>query len=269
MALSDKEDHAMKKKLVLLVAMGAVFGCYGVASADVILSATDFGYYTADSSYVSPGPAVVSYEHEITSYMVSYFSVSSWDWSSGIFWDRGVVSNNYFVFTIPNLTDPIVSAELRVTRQGVSSQSTQHDSITYTLFDVLTPIADLTGTPGDMGSVHVDLEGGNVYGSTTILVSGIASDVLSISFSSAGLTALNNALGEPFAIGGSITEANPSLTWVTGDTLKIFDTGASTPSPVSLVLKTSVDTVVPVPPAIWLLGSGLVGLAAVRRKFKK
>jgi hypothetical protein len=78
--------------------------------------------------------------------------------------------------------------------------------LTYTLFDVSTPIFQLVaGIPS--ASIWEDLGSGTVYGSAWIQ-EGDAGSVFMVSFNDAGIAALNAAKGGYFAIGGSINNLN-------------------------------------------------------------
>lgn len=175
-------------------------------------------------------------------------------------------TRNYHLFSIPNLApgEVITGAELRITHPSNSYDSPDATE-TVTLYDVSTA-GSVLRNPDDTQALTVladifdDLGGGTVYGS----FEGSLSDngtVESILLNADALSALNLAAGSEWGIGGAITTNGGTTAFGVAERV-LRGTGASTAA-TELVLTTAV---VPVPAAVWLFGSGLLGLVGVARR---
>jgi hypothetical protein len=121
---------------------------------------------------------------------------------------------NFFAFDLSDLTGPITSATLTIPSNpfGIGYENTSGSaSITYTNFDVSTPIDDLDdGTNGL--STFADLGSGVKLGSTLI---GPDDLVTTVTLDPAALEDIAAAEGQDFAVGGSAMATVPeSSTWV-------------------------------------------------------
>jgi hypothetical protein len=121
---------------------------------------------------------------------------------------------NFFAFDLSSLTGPITSATLTIPSNpfGIGYENTSGSaSITYTNFDVSTPIDDLDdGTNGL--STFADLGSGVKLGSTLI---GPDDLVTTVTLDPAALEDIAAAEGQDFAVGGSAMATVPeSSTWV-------------------------------------------------------
>lgn len=160
---------------------------------------------------------------------------------------------SFFVFDLSAVTDTVVSASLRVFNplNGYISPDT---SEIFSVFDVSTSITSLTDGSGGV-SAFSDLGTGSLYGSATINKTDTGT-IIDITLNSDALVAINSASGL-FALGGTLTSISG------GSDQVVF----SSTSDVGLTRELQLTTV-PVPAAIWLFGTGLIGLIGVARRKK-
>jgi hypothetical protein len=114
-------------------------------------------------------------------------------------------SRNFFVFDLVNLSSsrPITSATLEVFT-GVVSAGT-FGGISYTLFDVSTPVATLVAGGSGLTGIYVDLGSGTPFSDLVDIPPEDAATVKLIPLLQAGVAALESARGGLVAVGGDPT----------------------------------------------------------------
>ena len=162
------------------------------------------------------------------------------------------VANNFFVFNLSGISQPVLTAELRIDSNWYFSADPFETYITY---DVGTDIATLMNGSGGI-SAFTDLQSGNSYGNINLSAADNGSTV-SIFLNSQAIQDINNILGGQFAIGGTVS----TLDILTPRQEFVFPfTDPDSPSEgVSLVL-----TIIPEPSAFGLLIISC-GMLALRR----
>jgi len=217
--------------LVLAMAFGFVAS---TASADTItLSALDAGRYTNAGDH----------DPNSTSINIQTFLGSA----SGNEW------RNWFVFDLSSVVGTIQLASLQLETSVIFRQVEFLDPpiepITYTLFDVSTPISNLTGGGTGKTTTFADLGTGVALGSRQ-LTEADANQVESVSLNAAGLSLIQQSLGSQFAIGGASTNFMP-------DRMRLL---AFTEGPRQLILE------VPEPSSLLLGAVGIAGVSWFRRR---
>jgi hypothetical protein len=177
--------------------------------------------------------------------------------------------SNYLIFDLTTLAGQLAgqsagSATLTLTSPGF--YSTPDATENYSLWDFSGDVTALQtygfATPPNAtvaAAVRDDLRSGTLYGSTVISkpVSGGLPNLV-ITLNAAALAAINSTLGAPskfFVIGGF----SDSLT--NGGLQYLFQSSSGGPGIASLDVQP-----VPLPAALWLVGSGLMGLGTLRRR---
>jgi len=163
----------------------------------ITLNATSTGWYDQTGSHGSTNPDYVA----------------GTCGSSDACFGTDLEYNDYFVFDLSNVATHITSAELSLYNPSdppapgggfLSSQP-----LTYTNFDVDTPVTDLIADQTGAIAIYNDLGSGTVYAQTVVTGADNGTQIV-IPLNANGLTALNEAEGSPFAIGGSVTSAVPT-----------------------------------------------------------
>jgi hypothetical protein len=175
------------------------------------------------------------------------YTVGQWtDFSPSSEW------HNWFVFDLSLITDPIVGATLRVFNPETGYFSPDAFE-TWTLFDVSTPISTLMDGTGGL-SAFGDLAIGTIYGSVDVSNTDV-NVFIEVTLNSDAISAINNAAGNLFALGGAVT----TIGHLGVDREQLM--GGSQGSLASeLVLQP-----IPIPPTFWLLASSLIGLLSILR----
>ena len=151
--------------------------------------------------------------------------------------------HNFFVFDLASIDVPIMAAVFRVYTWDVRA------SDIYTLYDVSTPIPVLTASGSNEVAVYNDLGSGTVYGNTSILVDQ-DNQFIDIALNSDAISSITLANGD-WAIGGDFAS---TIDWAFGSSTL----DENTPR---LILEA-----IPIPPTVWLFGSGLLGLVGIARR---
>ena len=169
----------------------------------------------------------------------------------------GYSLNNYFVFDLSGLSKgtAVSSATFNVAAYAIAGTPS-----TYTIYETsLTPAdVEVNHDPSKGGTAEVtlytSLASGTAIGSIAV-TSANNSTNLSISLNNAGLSWIQANEGNQIVLGGSNNQPIYSMSYIFGGS--VF-------TPTNNLTISSV----PLPAGLLLFGPGLVGLAAVRRRFK-
>ena len=178
--------------------------------------------------------------------------------------DAAANRSNYLVFDLSSLASQlagkdVASATLTLTNPGFYSSADATES--FTLWDFTGNVTALKGysfanppSAADAATIRHDLRSGISYGSTVISKPSGALPNITITLNAAAIAALNSALDSAsllFAIGGFSDT-------LTGQQLLFQTSGGG-----ANIARLDVEPV-PLPAAIWMFGSVLLGLAAAR-----
>ena len=184
---------------------------------------------------------------------------------------RNVLTRNFFVFDLTELKgdDPVTSATLRINASNVKVGGT------YSLWDVDSTMPELR-RPLEVDPdtnefilrqfVYDDLGTGNSYGSTALTTSD-SWTIVDIELNVAALASINakdgcNSQGESvdclWALGGNLDH----------DNVDEFAFGLSGGGVRQLIYSTESIPAVPVPAAVWLFGTALIGLIGFGKRRK-
>jgi hypothetical protein len=156
---------------------------------------------------------------------------------------------SYFVFDLTGVTSAGIGSALTLFNLGYFSTDA---SETFDIFDVSTNINNLR-TSASNGGTFADLGSGSLYGSFTV-GAGDATSNVTVNLTAAAIADINANLGGLFAIGISSQTIGG-----TGNDGIIFRGG-----PQLLDLPAAV----PVPAALWLFGTALIGLVGFSKRRK-
>jgi len=196
----------------------------------VTINSFDTGWYSNLGVHAS----------DITNYSAGTFS-------NGPFNDDNQWTN-FFAFDLSTFSGIATSATLIFNVGGTNNGVSNSNNGIYTLYDISTPIPDLLASSSGHIYIFDDLRSGTTYGSKSVSTTD-TDTIISISLNSSALAAITNSFGDNFALGG----------WVDNN----FRIGGST---ANLVAQLNVTTVVPVPPALLLFASGLLGLIRLSKR---
>lgn len=175
----------------------------------------------------------------------------------------GFSYRNFFVFNLASLSGTVTSATLNLA-QPSNGYSSGAASEVYELFDVSTAISTLTAGTGGV-SAFTDLGSGTSLGTVTVN-SATNGTTVQVAFNSAGLAAIQAALGGQFAVGGALAGAGSSPRYTFGSTASsAFQTldinfGSGGGGQIGQV---------PEPGTILTLGAGLVAIGLARFRNRK
>ena len=165
----------------------------------------------------------------------------------------GNTYNSFFTFDLSAISGTVTSGTLRLELELYLSPDA---SEAFSIYDVTTDVNILNQHCSNCIGTFNDLQSGAIYGAGAVSASDV-NTVIDITLSSLAIADINTASGELFAVGVSLDElfstGNEAIRWSAGREYRTHQ----------LVLNTSS---VPIPGAVWLFGSGLIGLIGVARR---
>lgn len=186
----------------------------------------------------------------------NYIFLTGYAYATGLPYPQPILEHRgHLSFMVTGVTDPIVSATLRLSQWGAISNGTVGaGNVTLGLFDVSTDANVLNSSSGAQASIFADLGSGTSYGSKVIATQFSQTRVLEIPLNSAAIAAIqNNAV---FSVGMAMLDGNGSQTHY------LFGNTGLVPSPFVHELRI---VTIPEPATFSLAGAGLL-LSACRRR---
>ena len=226
----------MKKLLLIILIVAFVSLATAMQSSALTISATERGSYTYAGFFGTGGSGYADGNNLTGSYHDGEY-------------------RSFFNFDLSSISDPITSATLNISTYGSSPATIE----TLGIFDYTGSISDLIGNTGGVAA-FTDLGTGTLYGSGSASTDATIG-TMSIAFNAGGLSDMNAAIGGYFAVGGAPTSLSGSY--------NEFLFGSSMGAPLTLFELEFSTMPAPEPATMLLLGSGLIGLAGLRRKFRK
>ena len=169
------------------------------------------------------------------------------------------ISRNWFAFDLSGINllagEAIISASLTVVKGGYDGDAQEE----WALTSIESNVSDLIYGTGTGLDIFDDLAGGSAYGAATLTAAGGIDSLINVNLTGANVfTDIDSSLASLdglFAIGGY-------LSTIDSDKTEVLFNGTGGPDFLMSVL-TIETTIVPVPAAVWLFGSGLIGLIGV------
>jgi hypothetical protein len=169
------------------------------------------------------------------------------------------ISRNWFAFDLSGINllagEAIISASLTVVKGGYDGDAQEE----WALTSIESNVSDLIYGTGTGLDIFDDLAGGSAYGAATLTAAGGIDSLINVNLTGANVfTDIDSSLASLdglFAIGGY-------LSTIDSDNTEVLFNGTGGPDFLMSVL-TIETTIVPVPAAVWLFGSGLIGLIGV------
>ena len=173
---------------------------------------------------------------------------------------------SFFTFDLAGITERVTSATLRL---SVHAANADPEGETLGIFDVSTDPVTLNNNTGVSESIFDDLGTGVQFASFDF-TGDIRHTTIEISLNVAALTAINDARGDFFSVGGALTTIKPGFE--PGDAEEfIFNSSHFGPGTRELILETSAVGPIAVsePGTFATLGIGLTGLMLVERRRRR
>jgi len=231
--------------------LGVLCACLTTVSLNVnatILTAIDWGWYTQSGNHTVSNQTAIA---GLTS-----------------LYDE---SRSYFLFDLSSLNGVAQSATLQLEIEGYYSDDAYEAATIWDVSLAHLPLLDTTNGSGSGSNIFTDLGTGTAYGSFSVQTPNLyaaafpsGSNILNINLNSAAIADINAYAGGLFAVGISLDELSLPIplpiAQVAQEWLR-FDSDSGSIRAHSLIVST-----IPIPPALYLFGSGLLGLIGIARK---
>ena len=228
----------MVKPIISSVCACLAASSLNVNSATYINNAIDQGWYTSSGS--SSGGN--------TSYFIGEIGAD--------------IYRNWFAFDLSGInllaSESIISASLTVVKGGYTGDAQEE----WALTSIESNVSDLINGTGTGLNIFDDLADGSAYGAATLTAAGGNDSLINVNLTGANVfTDIDSSLASfdgLFAIGGYLSTIDS-----TNKEFLFNGTGGTNFFKSVLTIET---TIVPVPAAVWLFSSGLIGLIGMARR---